>query len=264
MLTLSLPSVARATVQPPSTGPTTSSSGTKTSSKKTSLKSDEPVACLSGRTSTPGCSMSITIMVMPWCLGASGSVRTVARPRFATWARLVQTFWPVTSQPPSTRGGPRGDAGGVGPRVGLAEQLAPDDVVVECRADPAGDLVVGGVLDEGEDHPPGDAVGGLLELGRFELLLDHELLDGSGVASPTDGASAAPRSPRRSCGSSARPWGGRRPTRTKARTWSRIGSASGGRSTERARRTPDRVRSTVVTAERSVSTMAPMAAARRR
>jgi hypothetical protein len=31
MLTLSLPRVARATVQPPSTGPTTSSSGTKTS-----------------------------------------------------------------------------------------------------------------------------------------------------------------------------------------------------------------------------------------
>ncbi len=47
--------------------------------------------------------MSITIVVMPWCLGASGSVRTVARPRLATWAPLVQTFWPLITQPPSTR-----------------------------------------------------------------------------------------------------------------------------------------------------------------
>ena len=46
MDTLSLPSVARATVQPPLTGPTTSSSGTKTSLKKTSLNSDCPVTML--------------------------------------------------------------------------------------------------------------------------------------------------------------------------------------------------------------------------
>ena len=65
MLTLSLPSVARATVQPPSIGPTTSSSGTKTSSKKTSLNSDAPVVIFSGRTVTPGAFMSMTIVVMP-------------------------------------------------------------------------------------------------------------------------------------------------------------------------------------------------------
>ena len=53
MLTLSLPSVARATVHPLSTGPMTSSSGTKTSLKKTSLNSEPPVAIFSGRTSTP-------------------------------------------------------------------------------------------------------------------------------------------------------------------------------------------------------------------
>ena len=103
MLTLSLPSVARATVQPPSTGPTTSASGTNTSSKNTSLKSECPVGIRSGRTVTPGACMSMTIVVMPSCLGASGFVRTVASPRPATCAPLVQTFCPLMSQPPSVR-----------------------------------------------------------------------------------------------------------------------------------------------------------------
>jgi hypothetical protein len=80
MLTLSLPRVARATVQPPSTGPTTSTSGMNTSSKKTSLKSELPVGIFSGRTVTPGAFMSMTIVVMPLCLRASGLVRTVAKP----------------------------------------------------------------------------------------------------------------------------------------------------------------------------------------
>ena len=80
MLTLSLPSVARATVQPPSTGPTTSSSGTNTSLKKTSLNSELPVVIFSGRTSTPSACMSMTIVVMPSCFGTSGLVRTVAKP----------------------------------------------------------------------------------------------------------------------------------------------------------------------------------------
>ena len=65
MLTLSLPSVARATVHPLSTGPMTSSSGTNTSLKKTSLNSEPPVAIFSGRTSTPVECMSMTIVVMP-------------------------------------------------------------------------------------------------------------------------------------------------------------------------------------------------------
>ena len=46
--------------------------------------------------------MSIAIIVTPACLGASGSVRTVARPHWHRWARLVHTFCPVTRQPPST------------------------------------------------------------------------------------------------------------------------------------------------------------------
>ncbi len=80
MLTDSLPSVARATVQPLSIGPITSSSGTNTSSKNTSLNSEPPVAIFSGRTSTPLACMSMTIVVIPLCFGASGSVRIVASP----------------------------------------------------------------------------------------------------------------------------------------------------------------------------------------
>ena len=83
MLTRSLPSVARATVQPALGSPTTSSSGTKTSLKKTSLNSLPPVIWRSGRTSTPGAFMSRITIVMPACLGPSKSVRTVANPRFA-------------------------------------------------------------------------------------------------------------------------------------------------------------------------------------
>ena len=79
----------------------------------------------------------MTIVVMPSCLGTSGLVRTVAKPMPATWAPLVHTFWPLTSQPPSTRVALRLDAGRVGAGVGLAEQLAPDDLLVERRRHPA-------------------------------------------------------------------------------------------------------------------------------
>jgi hypothetical protein len=48
MLTLSLPSVARATRHPPLTSLTTSRSGTKTSRKRTSLNSDRPVIIIRG------------------------------------------------------------------------------------------------------------------------------------------------------------------------------------------------------------------------
>jgi hypothetical protein len=40
---------------------------------------------------------------MPWCLGASGSVRHRQNIMFASWAPEVHTFWPVmTSSSPST------------------------------------------------------------------------------------------------------------------------------------------------------------------
>src|SRR3712207_7097433 len=42
------------------------------------------------------------IIVMPSCFGTSGFVRTVAKPMPETCAPDVHTFWPFTSQPPST------------------------------------------------------------------------------------------------------------------------------------------------------------------
>ena len=52
--TRSFASVVLATRQPPLTSPTTQSSGTNTSSRKTWLKRESPVISRSGRTSTPG------------------------------------------------------------------------------------------------------------------------------------------------------------------------------------------------------------------
>src|SRR4051795_10823750 len=206
MLTLSLPRVARATVQPPLTGPMTSSSGTNTSLKKTSLKSDAPEVCRSGRTSTPFACMSMIIIVMPWCFGTSGSVRTVAKPLPASCAPLVHTFWPLTSHPPSVRvprvlmpaasepaAGSRNSrnqmsswrsAGGAG---GLAERQPPEGSWAKRgRAEPL-HLLRGRVLDDCEQVPAGDAVRRPLDAGGCELLLDDELLDGAGVAAPRRG-----------------------------------------------------------------------------
>src|SRR5690606_2530635 len=58
-------SVVSATRQPPSTSPRRWSSGTRTSSRKTSLNSAPPLICRSGRTSTPGADMSTMNAVMP-------------------------------------------------------------------------------------------------------------------------------------------------------------------------------------------------------
>ena len=73
----------------------------------------------------PSRCMSIANVETPACLAASGSVRTVASPCVLFWAPLVHTFWPLTSQPPSTRVRAGLDRGGVGAGVRFAEQLAP-------------------------------------------------------------------------------------------------------------------------------------------
>ena len=68
--------MVRATRQPSLTSPTTLATGTRTSSRKTSLKWDSPVIWRSGRTVMPGTCMSTMSMVMPSRLGRAGSVRT--------------------------------------------------------------------------------------------------------------------------------------------------------------------------------------------
>ena len=91
----------------------------------------------------------------------------------------------AVDQPAALDPGPPGlDPGGVAAGVGLAEELAPDDLLAQGGHDPTGHLVLGRVLNEGEDHPARDHVLGARDPGRPELLLDHELLDGAGVAPP--------------------------------------------------------------------------------
>ena len=69
--------VVSATFQPSPTGPRRAVSGSRTSSKKTSLKELPPLIWAMGRTSTPGVSMGTRICDCCRCLGASGSVFTM-------------------------------------------------------------------------------------------------------------------------------------------------------------------------------------------
>ncbi len=102
MATRSNISVVMATLQPPSTGPTSLPSGRCTSSKKTSLKCASPDTWRSGRTVTPLASMGTTNMVRPLCLGTSALVRASRSPNEAYCALVVHTFWPDSRQLPSS------------------------------------------------------------------------------------------------------------------------------------------------------------------
>ena len=90
-------SVPWATAQPSFSAPIRCPTGTNTSSKNSSQKSAEPVACAIGRTSMPGECMSTTRQLMPLCFGTSGSVRTRSMHQSAANAQLVHTFCPVTT-----------------------------------------------------------------------------------------------------------------------------------------------------------------------
>ena len=139
----------------------------------------------SGRTSTPSACMSMTIVVMPSCFGhvGVGPHGGEARSRL-TWAPLVHTFWPLTSQPPSTRVPLVLMPAASEPASGSLNSWHQMTSWSRARPHPARDLVVGGVLDQREDHPAGDAVRRPLDAGGRELLLDHELLDRAGAPAP--------------------------------------------------------------------------------
>ena len=92
-----------ATDQPWPSSPSVRSSGTATSSKKTSQNSGAPCMVSIGRTVMPGLSMSTNSAVMPRWADSGVPVRVSSTQRWAYWARLVHTFWPVTRQPSSVR-----------------------------------------------------------------------------------------------------------------------------------------------------------------
>jgi ribosomal protein S8 len=63
---------------------------------KTSEKSEEPVICRRGRTSTPGWRMWSRTHEMPLCFAALPSVRARRIPQSAMGPLDVQIFWPLT------------------------------------------------------------------------------------------------------------------------------------------------------------------------
>ena len=85
-----------ATAQPWPSSPSVRSTGTSTSSKNTSQNSRTPWIVSIGRTVMPGVSMSTNSAVMPRWADSGVPVRVSSTQRWAYWARLVHTFWPLT------------------------------------------------------------------------------------------------------------------------------------------------------------------------
>src|SRR3954454_22796835 len=85
----------------------------------------------------------------------------------ATGPHLLTVDEPTALGP----GAARLDTGGVRAGSRLAEQLTPDELLARWGWDEPLDLLGRGVLDDGEQVPPGDAVGRPLDACRGELLL---------------------------------------------------------------------------------------------
>ncbi len=96
-------SVVFVTAQPLFRPPIMFQSGTRAPSMKTSLNIARPVISRSGRTSTPGWSISNAKYEMPVCFGAFGSVRAISIPRLQICAVDVHTFWPVMTHSSPSR-----------------------------------------------------------------------------------------------------------------------------------------------------------------
>ncbi len=94
---------------------------------------------------------------MPLCFGALGSVRASSAPHCEYCAAVVQIFWPVIRQPPSTLVALVVRLGQVGTRARLGKQLAPDHLAAEGRRQEPLLLLVGAERDDRRDDPRRDA-----------------------------------------------------------------------------------------------------------
>ena len=101
---------------------------------------------------------------MPLCFGALGSVRASSAPHCEYCAPVVQIFWPVMRQPPSTLVALVVRLARSEPAPGLGKQLAPDHLAAERRRQEALLLLVGAERDDRRDDPGGDAHRGALDL----------------------------------------------------------------------------------------------------
>ena len=93
--------------------------------------------------------MSTKSAVIPRWADSGVPVRVSRTQRCAYWARLVQTFWPVTRQPLVGALGPAGERGQVAPGARLGEPLAPRLVPAEQGRDHGGGQLGRGVVDHG-------------------------------------------------------------------------------------------------------------------
>ena len=135
----------------------------------------------------PGVFMSTMKHEMPSCFGRSGAVRARQMPHCAWPAIDVHTFWPLSTQPPSTRVARVESAARSEPAPGSLNSwhqlISPRSVGGIQRSCCSG----GAEHDERRERPCTDADVGALHLGGPELLLDHEQLERLGVAAPRAG-----------------------------------------------------------------------------
>ena len=136
-------------------------------------------------------------MVRPLCLGRSASVRASRRPYAAYCAFVVHTFWPKPPRAVVLLLGARLDAGEVGARGGLGEQLAPHLLGGQHRAEVAVLLVLVAVRDQRRaEHADADDVEDPRHAGAPDLLVDDDLVERAEalpavVRGPGDGGEAA-------------------------------------------------------------------------
>ena len=176
--------VELATDQPLPASPTSCSSGTKTSSRRTSLNSASPVIWTRGRTSTPSACMSTTRQEIPCCrLGASGSLRARHRAPVGELGIRGPHLVAGDPEPAGHRTGPGGQRGQVASGFRLAEQLTPELLGPEDGRQPALLLVRGAVGEEGgTDQIDPDAADQLGGPGPGHLLGDQKVLGGAQAA----------------------------------------------------------------------------------
>ena len=114
----------------------------------------------------------------PLCLGASGSVRATSMHHFEYWAKVVQTFCPVTTHSSPSLTALVFSEREVGARLRLGEALAPDLLGGEDRLQVALLLLLGAVRDHDRAaHREAEHVGRRRRLGAGISCDEDRLLD---------------------------------------------------------------------------------------
>ena len=121
---------------------------------------------------------------MPRCLGTSGLVRARQMPMSARAATEVHTFCPSRDQPPSTRVARVVSAARSEPAPGSLNSWHQSSSPRRVGTDPPLGLLRGAVGHDGGQGPGGHGQVGSPEAGLGTGLVDDQLLDGTGVASP--------------------------------------------------------------------------------